>query len=125
MRYTITHHGAPIGTTELRDVGSVCQGTLHPAPAFPAAATAIRAELAAQGTRPGDIHATPPGLELRDALGVFVATDYIMVLRSCDPADGKEPRHVEVRFRDAVAGVPAVPAAPTMRRDGERSRPAT
>ena len=113
MRFTILHHGVPLGTVEL-EPADLSVGELAPTPAYAAVRPVIRDASAALWTL-GFLSEWPPtskidptalaraqalSLELRDPTGALVPVDFINVVERPDAADLPV---VFSRFRQAAA----------------------
>jgi len=135
MRFTITHEGVPIGTVELAPGADRVTGPVDPLPAYGAVRPLVRAASEALGALVVGAPAPAPAagrgaafaraaalgraLELRDAWGGLVATDFIELL---DRPGAEPPLAAFVGFRMAPAGAPA-PAPPRRGGGPDASRP--
>jgi hypothetical protein len=119
MRFTITHHGVPIGTVELDASADRALGPVATLPAYAVVRALVQAAteaLSGVTAGPGDRAAAERGtvfgraaslgraLEVRDERGESVATDYVEL----HDRPGAEPEvAAAVGFRGAPAHVPA------------------
>lgn len=123
--FTITHHGVPVGLIEALPAGERLTIGVQPLPGYvplqeivraasraladtalcnPGSASAHAADTLRRGAELGR------ALELRDAAGALVPTDYIELT---DWPRGEPPVAALIRLRDAHAGVPArIPPRP-------------
>ena len=136
MRFTITHQGVPVGELELPSGGERVAVPVDPLPAYESIRPLVRAasialsQVALAGT--GET-ALPPvrsqtalhrgaelgrALELRDATGALVPTDFIDLT---DWPGGEPAVAAIVGLRDSHAARPAVERP--LRRDGTDSVP--